>query len=32
MQQGPHLVGVAFIPTTQVLDFILGEEGKDGGR
>jgi hypothetical protein len=31
MQQGPCLVGVAFIATTQVLDFITSEEGKDGG-
>jgi hypothetical protein len=31
MQQGPHLVEVAFIPTTQVLDFIPSEEGKYGG-
>jgi hypothetical protein len=29
MQQGFRLVEVAFIPTTQVLDFITGEEGKD---
>jgi hypothetical protein len=32
MLQGPHLVEVAFIPTIRVLDFIVGEEGKDGGR
>jgi hypothetical protein len=32
MQQSPCLVEVAFIPTTQVLDFIAGEGGKDGGR
>jgi len=31
MQQGSHLVEVAFIPTTRMLDFITGEEGKDGG-
>jgi hypothetical protein len=31
MQQGPHLVEVTFIPTTQVHDFIVGEKGKDGG-
>jgi hypothetical protein len=31
MQQGLHLVEVAFIPTTQMLDFITGEEGKDDG-
>jgi hypothetical protein len=31
MQQGFHLVEVAFIPTTQMLDFITGEEGKDDG-
>jgi hypothetical protein len=30
MQQGPCFVEVAFISTTQVLDFIVGEEGKDG--
>jgi hypothetical protein len=29
--KGPSLVEVTFIPTTQVLDFIVGEEGKDGG-
>ncbi len=27
MQQGPHLVEVAFIPTIQVLDFIVGGKG-----
>jgi len=27
MQQGPYLVEVAFIPTIQVLDFIVGGEG-----
>jgi len=32
MQQGPCLVEVAFIPTTQVFDFITGEKGKDGGQ
>jgi hypothetical protein len=32
MQQGPCLVKVTFIPTTQMLDFIVGEEGKDGGH
>jgi len=32
VQQGFHLVEVAFIPTTQALDFIVGEEGKDGGQ
>jgi hypothetical protein len=32
MQQGPCLVEVAFIPITQVLDFMVGEGGKDGGR
>jgi hypothetical protein len=26
MQQGPHFVEVAFIPTTQVLDFIASEK------
>jgi hypothetical protein len=31
MQQGPHLVEVAFIPITQMLDFIADEGGKDGG-
>jgi hypothetical protein len=31
VQQGPHLVEVAFIPTTRLLDFIANEEGKDGG-
>jgi hypothetical protein len=31
MQQGPHLVEVAFIPTTWMFDFIVSEEGKDGG-
>ncbi len=31
MQQGPHLVKVALIPTTWVLDFIVSEESKDGG-
>jgi hypothetical protein len=31
MQQGLHLVEVVFIPTIQMLDFILGEQGKDGG-
>jgi hypothetical protein len=32
MQQGPCFVEVAFISTTRVLDFIVGEEGKDGGQ
>jgi hypothetical protein len=32
MQQGPYLVEVTFIPLTRVLDFIVGEKGKDGGR
>jgi hypothetical protein len=32
MQQGPLLVEVAFIPITRMLDFIVGEGGKDGGR
>jgi hypothetical protein len=32
MQQGPRLVEVAFIPITQMLDFIVGKGGKDGGR
>jgi hypothetical protein len=32
MQQGPCFVEIAFIPTTQVLDFITSEEGKDGGQ
>jgi hypothetical protein len=32
MQQSPCLVEVAFIPTTQVLDFIASEGGKDGGQ
>ncbi len=27
MQQGLHLVEVAFIPTIRVLDFIVGGEG-----
>jgi len=31
MQQGPCVVEVAFIPKTQMFDFIIGEEGKDGG-
>jgi hypothetical protein len=31
-QQGPCLVEVAFIPTTQMLDFITSEKGKDGGQ
>jgi hypothetical protein len=31
MQQSPCLVEVAFIPITQVFDFIAGEKGKDGG-
>jgi hypothetical protein len=30
MQQSPCLVKVAFIPTFWMLDFIVGEEGKDG--
>ncbi len=32
MQQGPHLVEVAFNLTTWMFDFITSEEGKDGGR
>jgi hypothetical protein len=32
MQQGPCLVEVTFVPTTRVLDFIAGEEGKNGGQ
>ncbi len=32
MQQGPYLVEVALIPTIQVFDFVVGEEGKDGGQ
>jgi len=32
MQQSPCLVEVTFIPTTQVLDFIVGEKGKNGGQ
>jgi hypothetical protein len=31
MQQGPCLVEVTFIPTKKMLDFIVGEEGKDSG-
>ncbi len=31
-QQGLHLVEVAFIPTTRMLDFIASEEDKDGGQ
>ncbi len=27
MQQGPRLIEVAFIPTIQVFDFIVGGEG-----
>jgi hypothetical protein len=32
MQQGPCFIEVIFIPTTRVLDFIVGEEGKNGGQ
>jgi hypothetical protein len=32
MQQGPHLVEVALIHTTRMLNFIASEKGKDGGR
>jgi hypothetical protein len=32
MQQGPHLVKVAFIPTTWVFDFIGGKKNQDGGQ
>jgi hypothetical protein len=32
MQQGPNLVEVTLILTTRMFDFIVGEEGKDGGR
>jgi hypothetical protein len=32
MQQGPRFVEVTIIPTTQMHDFIVGEEGKDGGQ
>jgi hypothetical protein len=30
--KGPNLVEVAFILTTRVFDFIVDEEGKDGGK
>jgi hypothetical protein len=32
MQQGLRFVEVTFIPTTQMHDFIVGDEGKDGGQ
>jgi len=32
VQQGHHLVKLAFTFTTWVLDFIVGEEGQNGGQ